>query len=130
MISAISAIRIQMSVADVDAVIKELKADRYISFNVLMGAMSQLKKNVSQLEDRIQREGDSINFSANSDLLENAMHLWKASHRIYQIDSTIAQLTHHTQKIVEAASVAAGDNKEDAQGGNTACDLNATETKP
>jgi hypothetical protein len=119
-----------MSVVDVDAVIKELKADRYISFNVLMGAMSQLKKSVSQLEDRIQREGDSINFSANSDLLENAMHLWKASHRIYQIDSTIAQLTHHTQKIVEAASVAAGDNKEDAQGGNTAFDLNATETKP
>ena len=119
-----------MSVVDVDDVIKELRADRYISFNVLMGAMSQLKKSVSQLEDRIQREGDSINFSANSDLLENAMHLWKASHRIYQIDSTIAQLTHHTQKIVEAASVAAGDNKEDAQGGNTACDLNATETKP
>lgn len=119
-----------MSVVDVDAVIKELKADRYISFNVLMGAMSQLKKSVSQLEDRIQREGDSINFSVNSDILENSMHLWKASHKIYQIDNTITQLTTASQKNVEAVPVCAGDTRKDDQGGNMAHDLNATETKP
>jgi hypothetical protein len=40
--NATSVIRIQMSAVDVDAIIKELRADRYISFNVLMGALSQL----------------------------------------------------------------------------------------
>lgn len=113
----------------VEDVVKELKADRYISFNVLMGALSQLKKSVSQLEDRLGREGDNVNFSVNSDLLENAMQLWKASHRIYQIDSTIGQLTTASQKIAEAASVCVGDTQKGEQGGNTVLDLNATETK-
>lgn len=118
-----------MSLVEIDDVIRDLKADRYISFNVLMGALSQLKKSISQLEDRLQREGDSINFSINSDILENAMHLWKSSHKIYQIDSLISQLSTKTQKIVEAAPICAGDTRQDEPGGNTSCDLNATETK-
>ncbi len=130
MTCVIEGIKIQMSAVKIDDLIRDLKADRYISFNVLMGSLAQLKKSISLLEERITREGDNINFSVNSDILENSMHLWKASHKIYQIDSTITQLTTASQKNVEAIPVCAGDTRKDDQGGNMACDLNATETKP
>ncbi len=80
-----------------DDVVMKLKADRYVSFNGLMGSIAQLKKSITLLEERIQREGDNINFSVNSDVMENAMILWKASHKIYQIDELITQLTNNAR---------------------------------
>jgi hypothetical protein len=102
-----------MSHADLENMIVELRANRYINFNSLMGSIAQLKKSISLLEDRIKSEGDNINFSVNSDVIDNAMILWKSSHKIYQIDSILTQLTSTSQKSQEAAPVCVGDTKKD-----------------
>ncbi len=102
-----------MSHADLENIIVELRANRYISFNSLMGSIAQLKKSISLLEDRIKSEGDNINFSVNSDVIDNAMILWKSSHKIYQIDSILTQLVPTSQKSQEAVPVCAGDTKKD-----------------
>lgn len=116
-----------MSAADSEKMLSDLKARRYISFNSLMGSIAQLKKSISLLEDRIQKEGDNINFSVNSDVIENAMILWKASHKIYQIDELLTQFTTHQQKINEAAPVSVCDTMQTVEGGNTDCQINSTE---
>jgi hypothetical protein len=119
-----------MLVVDNEKLLSELKARRYISFNSLMGSIVQIKKSISLLEERIQKEGDNINFSVNSDVIENAMMLWKASHKIYQIDELITQLASHQEKINEAAPASVCDTTQTAEGGNTDCQINSTETNP
>jgi hypothetical protein len=122
--------KIQMSAVDNEKLLSDLKSRRYISFNSLVTSVTQLKKIISLLEERIQKEGDNINFSVNSDVIENAMMLWKASHKIYQIDDLITQLTAHQEKINEAAPASAGDTTQTVEGGNTDCQINSTEANP
>lgn len=71
---------------------------RAMHYNDFMACIKQLKKKIIDIETRITKEGDAINFSANSDLLEDATMLWKSSHRLYQIDEMIELLNSDSQK--------------------------------
>jgi hypothetical protein len=83
--------------------LESLKEQRAIQYNVFLGALQQLKKQIQAVEERIYREGDTINFSINSDFVENALSLWKASHRIYQIDDMISLVREDQKEIVGTA---------------------------
>ena len=74
----------------------EKRAMHYSDFT---GSLKLIKKKILEIEDRITRDGDAINFSANSDFLEDATALWKASHRLYQIDALLAILQDDAQKL-------------------------------
>ena len=76
-----------------------LTEKRAMHYNDFTGCLKQIKKKIFEIEDRITREGDAINFSANSDFLEDATALWKASHRLYQIDELLATLQDDAQKL-------------------------------
>lgn len=90
-----------------------LTEKRAMYYNDFTGCLKQLKKKIIEIEDRLTHEGDTINFSVNTDLLEDATMLWKASHKIYQIDGILSQISPITQKSQEDTSVCAGDTKKD-----------------
>ena len=72
---------------------------RAMHYNDFAACIKQLKKKIVDIETRVTKEGDSINFSANSEILEDAAMLWKASHRLYQIDDLLEALRDDTQKL-------------------------------
>jgi len=74
----------------------EKRAMHYVDFT---GSLQLIKKKILEIEDRITRVGDAINFSANSDFLEDATALWKVSHRLYQIDALLVILQDDAQKL-------------------------------
>jgi hypothetical protein len=102
-----------------DKQLKTLKEKRSIQYRLFVSAMAQLKKQIAVLEDRIQREGDTINFSANSDFVDNALSIWKASHRIYQIDDLILMLQGVTKEIDCATPDDAHDTQKTNASSNT-----------
>ena len=77
---------------------KNLIEKRVISYNDFAGSLRLIKKKILDIETRLTKESDSINFSVNSDLLEDATLLWKASHRLYQIDDLLTMLSNDPQK--------------------------------
>lgn len=72
---------------------------RAMHYNDFTGCLNQIKKKIGDIESRIRESGDAINFSANSDFLEDAVMLWKSSHRLYQIDELLETLQDDTQKL-------------------------------
>lgn len=74
----------------------EKRAMHYSDFTA---SIKQLKKKILDIEERLTKSGDSINFSANSDFLEDATMLWKSSHRLFQIDDLLESLKDNSQKL-------------------------------
>ena len=74
---------------------------RAMHHNDFMGSLKQLKKKIADIEARIKESGDAINFSANTDILEDATMLWKSSHRLFQIDELLETLHDDAQKLNE-----------------------------
>ena len=61
-------------------------------------SLIDIKKKILDIETRLVKEGDTVNFSVNSDLLEDATMLWKSSHRLYQLDDLLTMLNDDSQK--------------------------------
>lgn len=86
-----------MDAKKVKQTLVEKRAMHYTDF---AACIKQLKKKIDDLETRVTKAGDAINFSANSDILEDASMLWKSSHRLYQIDELLELLNNDSQKLV------------------------------
>lgn len=63
--------------------VKEMRDLTYMSF---LDALTGLKKAMFLIDERVQREGPSANYSVNSDLLEWSMSVWKHSNALYTLD--------------------------------------------
>lgn len=82
-------------------IMQTLVEKRAMHYNDFMGCLKQLKKKIADIESRVKESGDAINFSANTDFLEDATFLWKSSHRLYQIDELLELLRDDAQKLIE-----------------------------
>ncbi len=74
---------------------------RAMHYNDFMGSLRQLKKKIADIEARIKASDGVINFSANTDILEDATILWKSSYRLFQIDELLEALHDDAQKLNE-----------------------------
>jgi hypothetical protein len=70
----------------------ELFASRDIAYKSFIASLKGLKDAIRLIDDRITREGPSANYSANSDLVQWAMDVWKSSNAMYNIDMSIATI--------------------------------------
>jgi hypothetical protein len=71
---------------------RELYESRDIAYKSFIASLKGLKEAIRLIDDRIAREGPSANYSANSDLVQWAMDVWKSSNAMYNIDMTIENI--------------------------------------
>ena len=66
---------------------------REMTYMCFVDALNGLKNATRLIDERVQREGSSANYSANSDLLEWAQVIWKHSNALYALDQIIESLS-------------------------------------
>ena len=71
---------------------KELSDSRELAYRQFIESLKGLKEAIRLIDDRITREGPRANYSANSDLVQWAMDVWKSSNAMYNIDMGIEAL--------------------------------------
>lgn len=71
---------------------KDLAESRDLAYSNFINCLKGLKDAVRLLDDRITREGPDANYSANSELVQWSMDLWKSSNAMYNIDMSIAAI--------------------------------------
>lgn len=69
---------------------KEMRELTYMSF---LDALTGLKKAIFLIDERVQREGPAANYSANSDLLDWSMSVWRHSNALYTLDQVMQRMT-------------------------------------
>ena len=65
---------------------------RSIAYLTLIDALTGLKHATRLIDERVTREGPAANFSMDSDLLDWAQAVWKASSRVYTLDQIIEDI--------------------------------------
>lgn len=73
--------------------LKRAKDMREMSYMLFIDALKGLKSATRLIDERVQKEGPAVNYSANSDLLEWAQSVWKHSNALYTIDQVIKNLS-------------------------------------
>lgn len=72
--------------------LERLKQIRSIAYMTLLDALKGLKDATRLVDERVQKDGPSANFSVDSDLLGWAQAVWKASNKLYALDQIIEEL--------------------------------------
>jgi hypothetical protein len=91
-----------MNESDNLEVVKQMRSIAYIN---LLDALKGLKEATRLVDERIQRDGPHANFSIDSDLLNWSQLVWKASNKLYTLDSVIEELRSVSAKGEEASPV-------------------------
>ena len=72
--------------------LERFKQIRSIAYLTLLDAIKGLKDATRLVDERIQKDGPSANFSVDSDLLGWSQAVWKASNKLYTLDQIIEEL--------------------------------------
>ena len=88
---------------------KDLSESRDIAYSNFINSLKGLKDAVRLIDERITREGPSANYSANSDLVQWAMDVWKSSNAVYNIDRSIASIDAANSRLNPCVNEGASD---------------------
>jgi hypothetical protein len=95
--------------ADKDA-LERAKQMRAISYTIFLDAIKGLKDATRLIDERIQKDGPSANFSIDSDLLTWSQAVWKASNKLYALDQIIEELRITNQEVKDDSAAARDDS--------------------
>jgi hypothetical protein len=87
--------------------LERLKQIRSIAYMTLLDALKGLKDATRLVDERVQKDGPSANFSVDSDLLGWSQAVWKASNKLYALDQIMEEL-RITKKEVKDDSTTTG----------------------
>ena len=87
--------------------LERLKQMRSIAYMTLLDALKGLKDATRLVDERVQKDGPSANFSVDSDLLGWSQAVWKSSNKLYTLDQIIEEL-RITKKEVKDDSTTTG----------------------
>jgi len=83
---------------------------RAISYTIFLDAIKGLKDATRLIDERIQKDGPSANFSIDSDLLVWSLAVWKASNKLYALDQIIEELRITNQEVKDDSAAARDDS--------------------
>jgi hypothetical protein len=89
--------------------LERAKQMRAISYTVLLDALKGLKDATRLIDERIQKDGPTANFSIDSDLLSWSQAVWKASNKLYALDQIIEELRITNQEVKDDSAAACND---------------------
>ena len=75
-----------------DQALKRAREMREMTYILFLDALKGLKQATRLIDERVQREGPTANYSANSDLLEWTQAIWRHSQALYTLDQVIDSL--------------------------------------
>ena len=78
--------------------LKRAREMREMTYMLFIDALKGLRQATRLIDERVQREGPSANYSANSDLLEWSQAIWRHSQALYTLDQVIDSLLN--EKII------------------------------